>query len=83
MLEHVREARDPGHLAIAAHVHVREEGEDRRLGALAHENRQAVRERLDAHLLLEGGEVLGGGGSSGNESEGGETGQGASHRFSS
>ena len=66
VLEHVREPRDPGHLAIAAHVHVREEGEDRRLGALAHENRQAVRERLDAHLLLEGGEVLGGGGSSGD-----------------
>jgi hypothetical protein len=76
VLEHVCEPRDPWHLAIAAHVHVREEGEDRRLGALAHENREPVRERLDAHLLLEGGHVLGAGW---NRDRHGEHGEGKKH----
>ena len=81
VLEHVGEAGDAGHLAVAAHVHVGEEGEDRRLGALAHEQREAVRERLDAHLLLEGGQVLGGGGMGDGQGEHGEGGQRSSHRY--
>ena len=49
----------PGTSWRRADVHVGEEGEHRRHGSLVDEERPAVGERLDGHLLLERGQVLG------------------------
>ena len=58
VLEHVRQARDPGILAVRANVHVREERKDRGFRPLDDNHRQAVRQDLHGRPLLEGCQVL-------------------------
>src|SRR4029077_13850094 len=61
MLEHVGETGLSHRVLGRARVHQCEEGKDRRLGTLADEKRQAVRELLHRNTFFKGSDILGGG----------------------